>query len=64
MNRRTRTRVALVSALPSFLTVPLCAVPAAAGVVSWAVLPALLLAVLVQPALTYTRLTKKAQLHS
>ncbi|UNO41511.1 hypothetical protein [Streptomyces sp. MST-110588] len=58
--RRTRTRIAALSTLPTLLTVPLCALLATAGTLPWSVPLSVLLALCVQALITYTRLSRKA----
>ncbi|MFH8346147.1 hypothetical protein [Streptomyces sp. NPDC018045] len=56
MTRRHRVGLAAVSVLPTLIAVLLCAVLAAAGVLPWAVVPAVLPALAVQGCVTYVRL--------
>ncbi|MGV4925755.1 hypothetical protein K2224_18685 [Streptomyces sp. BHT-5-2] len=56
MNRRTRRRIALASTFPTLLTVPLCALLVALGLMPWTILLAVPIALAVQVAITLTRL--------
>ncbi|MEU2021703.1 hypothetical protein ABZ565_06005 [Streptomyces sp. NPDC016469] len=56
MNRRTRIRITLASAVPTLLTLPVLCLLAAVGVAPWAVLLALPVALAVQAAVTFSRM--------
>ncbi|MFF7725428.1 hypothetical protein [Streptomyces sp. NPDC008001] len=59
MSRRTRMRIALASTFPTLLTVPVCILLAALGVVPWGLLLALPVALAVHAAITFFRLGAK-----
>ncbi|MBB5119553.1 hypothetical protein AF335_28410 [Streptomyces eurocidicus] len=56
MNRRTRIRTALATTFPTALTLPVCWLLAASGLVPWNLLLALPIALVVHAAVSYTRL--------
>lgn len=57
MNRRTRVHAALISTLPTALTIPACCLLAAFGVVPWSVPIALPIALAVHAVISYVRLS-------
>ncbi|MEU3031568.1 hypothetical protein ACPCBC_33065 [Streptomyces incarnatus] len=58
MNRRTRTRIAVTSTVPTLLTLPLLCLLAAAGALPWTLLLALPPALAVHAAVTFARLDR------
>ena len=56
MNMNTRVRIAVASAVPCALTLPIFCLLAAIGMVPWDVLPALLVALAVLTAISLVRL--------
>ncbi|MFF7340980.1 hypothetical protein ACFZAT_27095 [Streptomyces sp. NPDC008163] len=58
MNPPTRIRIALASAVPTLLALPVLCVLAAAGAMPWAVLLALPVVLVVQAAATFARLRR------
>ncbi|GAA0454984.1 hypothetical protein ACFQ2B_39855 [Streptomyces stramineus] len=59
MNRRTNMRIALTSACPTLLTLPVICLLAAVGTVPWSLLLALPVALVVHAAINYFRLKAK-----
>ncbi|MEU9122789.1 hypothetical protein AB0C96_23485 [Streptomyces sp. NPDC048506] len=60
MQRRTRTRIAVASTVPTLLAVLLCGVLAATGALAWQVPGAVLIALAFQAALTSVRLRRRS----
>ncbi|MFF4404278.1 hypothetical protein ACFY2W_18010 [Streptomyces sp. NPDC001262] len=56
MNRPTRTRIALLSTVPTLLTVPYLCLLAALGITPWSLLLAVPAALAVHAAVTFVRL--------
>ncbi len=61
MNRSTRLRTALASTFPTLLTVPVCALLAAAGLVPWELLLAVPVALAVHAVTTFVRLGARSR---
>ncbi|GAA2683114.1 hypothetical protein [Streptomyces lunalinharesii] len=59
MNRRTRLRIALTSTVPTLLVLPVICLLAAVGAVSWNLLLALPVALVVHAAINFSCLDQK-----